>query len=233
MRQPNSAMRFNSASRAIVFSQLAMASAVSSPIPRTWSSCDFDARRMAGASPKCSSNCRARTGPTCSIRFSATRASRASIPESVTNLLGRRNSGLAPPTASADTFWSAIQLQARSVAFMREAPLVVEHRPPLGLAQYPGHLCLVFLAPCELVIVEAGAECFQEFLAAGAGAGGCLIQQFVPLVAPLGPFRRRTVLQFVPRRQNGLDALLTRHQTPHRAPVCGAPRSFPQTKPAG
>src|ERR1700677_5161687 len=34
---------------------------------------------MAEASPKCSSNCRTRTGPTCSIMFSATSASRESI----------------------------------------------------------------------------------------------------------------------------------------------------------
>ncbi len=79
MWQPNSLMRFSSPARSMVFSQLAMASAVSSPMPRTWSSWRLEALRMAGASPKCSSNCRTRTGPTCSIMFSATNASRESI----------------------------------------------------------------------------------------------------------------------------------------------------------
>src|SRR6266699_3458878 len=73
--QPNSPMRLSSPLRSMVFSQLAIASAVSSPIFLTWSSCCLVARRISGASPKCSSNCRRRMGPTCSIRFNATNAS--------------------------------------------------------------------------------------------------------------------------------------------------------------
>jgi hypothetical protein len=53
------------------------------PLPRRYcgrrSSSDLEAARIFGASPKCSSNCRTRTGPTCSIMFSATNASRESM----------------------------------------------------------------------------------------------------------------------------------------------------------
>src|ERR1051326_2499400 len=57
-----------------------MAPAVSSPIPLTRSNSWREAARIRGASPKYSSNCRTRTGPTLLIRLRATRASRVSIP---------------------------------------------------------------------------------------------------------------------------------------------------------
>ena len=73
-------MRFNSPVRSVVFSQLEMASAVSSPMPRTFAGAAWrEAREDGGASPKCSSNCRTRTGPTCSIKFNATSASLESM----------------------------------------------------------------------------------------------------------------------------------------------------------
>ena len=49
-------MRFNSPARSTDFSQLEIASAVSSPMLRTRSSADFEAARIFGASPKCSSS---------------------------------------------------------------------------------------------------------------------------------------------------------------------------------
>ena len=49
------------------------------PMPWTRNSSCLEAFRMEGASPKCSSSCRTRTGPTCSIILSATNASRESM----------------------------------------------------------------------------------------------------------------------------------------------------------
>src|ERR1700678_435463 len=75
---PNFSMRSNSPLRSMFFSQAAMAAAGSGPMPGTRCNWAALARRMAAGSAKCSSNWRARTGPMPSMRFKATKASRAS-----------------------------------------------------------------------------------------------------------------------------------------------------------
>src|ERR1035437_3333778 len=77
--QPKSEMRFNSPARSMDFSQCEIGSAVSSPMLRTRESSCLEAARIFGASPKCSSSERARTGPTPSIKFRAMNASRESM----------------------------------------------------------------------------------------------------------------------------------------------------------
>jgi len=73
------AMRFNSPARSTDFSHPEIFSAVSSPMLRTRESSCLEAERILGASPKCSSSERARTGPTPSIMFNAMNASRESM----------------------------------------------------------------------------------------------------------------------------------------------------------
>src|SRR2546425_655706 len=68
-------MRLSSPVRSTPLSHIAIASATSTPIPCTCISLSRDARKIAAASVKYSSNCRTRIGPTCSIMFSAINAS--------------------------------------------------------------------------------------------------------------------------------------------------------------
>src|SRR5437867_13398152 len=61
----------------------------------------------------------------------------------------------------------------------------------------------------------------------GTGADDRLVEKLVPLVTPSGLLGRRAVFQFIPRRQNRLYLLITRHRTPRRESVPGAPPSCP------
>jgi len=72
-------MRFNSPARSVDFSQSKIFPATSSPIVATRASSCREADRILGASPKCSSSERTRTGPTPSMRFRAMNASLESI----------------------------------------------------------------------------------------------------------------------------------------------------------